>query len=43
MEDEEKKEGEEKELEVNDGFFQAPEIDFNIPNQHGGEEGDKKK
>jgi hypothetical protein len=41
MNDEEKKEGEDKELEVNDGYFQAPELIFNVPKQNEGGEGEK--
>jgi hypothetical protein len=41
MTDEEKKEGEEKVLEVDDGFFQAPEFIFNVPKPIEGGEGEK--
>jgi hypothetical protein len=41
MTDEEKKEGEDKELDVNDGYFQAPELIFNVPKPNGGDKGEK--
>jgi hypothetical protein len=41
MADEEKKEGEEKVLEVDDGYFQAPELIFNIPKPNEGDKGEK--
>jgi hypothetical protein len=41
MSDEEKKEGEDKKLEVNDGYFQAPELIFNVRKPNGGKEGEK--
>jgi hypothetical protein len=37
----EKKTGEDKKLEVNDGYFVAPKFIFNIPKTNGAEEGKK--
>ena len=39
--DEEKKEGEDKKLEVQNGFFAAPELIFNVPKPKEVEEGEK--